>query len=64
MKDKLSFNVGMLMDENAFVDRELVVFVRCGEDSKVVFVECMATLVTMISYGRMKEGIDMMAYMR
>ena len=49
------------MDENAFFDREIIVLVRCGEDSKVVLVECMASLVTMISYGKMKGGIDGMS---
>ena len=53
-----------MMDENASFDRELVVCVRCGEDSKVVLVECMASLVTMIAYGRMKGGIDTMTCMR
>ena len=53
-----------MVDENAFFDRELVVCVGCGEDSKVVLVEFMASLMTMISYGRMKEEIDGMTYMR
>ena len=51
---------GAVMDENGLLDHELIFCEGCGEDCKVVWRKCLASLVTTIAYGRVKEKIDKM----
>ena len=47
-----------MMDEDAFLRHKFVISPGCGDDSKRVRVESMSCLVTVITYGGVKERID------